>query len=118
VSGPRLSSADVYVLTSENTFSAAEEFSYNLKNLKRGTIVGDTSGGGAHPTSLFTWRNLHVTMSIPFGKAINPITDNWESTGVIPDIPLPYRQGVGCRASRGPEEDSRENHGRPSTIRA
>ncbi len=90
VSGPRLSTTDVYVLTSENTFSAAEEFSYNLKNLKRGTIVGDTSGGGAHPNEFVHWRNLHVTMSIPFGKAINPITGtNWEGTGVIPDIPCP-----------------------------
>lgn len=90
VSGPRLTSTDVYILTSEFTFSAAEEFSYNFKNLKRGTIVGDTSGGGAHPNEFVHWRNLHVTMSIPFGKAINPITGtNWEGTGVIPDMACP-----------------------------
>lgn len=95
VSGPRLSATDVYILTSEFTFSAAEEFSYNLKNLKRGTIVGDTSGGGAHPNEFVHWRNLHVTMSIPFGRAINPITGtNWEGTGVIPDIPCPTNMAL------------------------
>ena len=39
----------VYVLTSKRTFSGAEEFTYNLKNLKRATIVGETTGGGANP---------------------------------------------------------------------
>lgn len=95
VSGPRLTATDVYILTSEFTFSAAEEFSYNFKNLKRGTIVGDTSGGGAHPNEFVHWRNLHVTMSIPFGKAINPITGtNWEGTGVIPDMPCPTNMAL------------------------
>lgn len=95
VSGPRLTATDVYILTSEFTFSAAEEFSYNFKNLKRGMIVGDTSGGGAHPNEFVHWRNLNVTMSIPFGKAINPITGtNWEGTGVIPDIPCPTNMAL------------------------
>ncbi len=90
VIGPRLSSTDVYILTSDFTFSAAEEFSYNFKNLKRGTIVGDTSGGGAHPNDFVHWRELNVTMSVPYGKAINPISKaNWEGAGVIPDIPCP-----------------------------
>jgi hypothetical protein len=39
----------VFVLTSSRTFSGAEEFTYNLKNLERATIVGETTGGGAHP---------------------------------------------------------------------
>jgi hypothetical protein len=87
VFGPRLAKTDVYILTSHRTFSAAEEFSYNLKNLKRATIIGDTTGGGAHPNVLVHWPNLHLTASIPFGKAINPITHtNWEGVGVAPDI--------------------------------
>ncbi len=95
VSGPRLTGKDVYILTSHFTFSAAEEFSYNLKNLKRATLVGDTTGGGAHPNDFLHWRNLHVTMSIPFGKAINPITHtNWEGTGVAPDIAVPSAKAL------------------------
>ena len=95
VNGPRLTGTDLFVLTSEFTFSAAEEFSYNLKNLKRAKIVGDTTGGGAHPNEFINWRNLRVTMSIPFGKAINPITGtNWEGTGVIPDIPCPQEAAL------------------------
>jgi hypothetical protein len=52
VPGPRLGgSKPVYVLTSASTFSGAEEFAYNLKSLKRATLVGETTGGGAHPVS-------------------------------------------------------------------
>jgi hypothetical protein len=77
----------VYVLTSDRTFSAAEEFTYNLKNLKRAIIVGDTTGGGAHPVDMRLFTNLNVGMSLPFGRAVNPITGtNWEGTGVTPDI--------------------------------
>ncbi len=49
IKGKRMPNVPVYVLTSSYTFSGAEEFSYNLKNLKRATIVGETTGGGAHP---------------------------------------------------------------------
>lgn len=90
VEGPRLSDVPVYVLTSRNTFSAAEEFTYNLKNLKRATIVGDTTGGGAHPVDGHWFRiddQVFVEARIPDGRAINPITGtNWEGTGVFPDI--------------------------------
>ena len=84
--GPRYLDKPVYVLTSSRTFSGAEECSYNLKNLKRATIVGETTGGGAHPGGS---RRLgdHFTAFIPSGRAINPITKtNWEGTGVEPDI--------------------------------
>lgn len=82
VQGPRLTNVDVYVLTSSYTFSGAEEFTYNLKNLKRGTIIGETTGGGAHPNDIKIFRNLNVGMSLPFGRAINPITGtNWKEQG-------------------------------------
>lgn len=87
VQGPRMADVDLYVLTSDYTFSAAEEFTYNLKNLDRATIVGETTGGGAHPTGRFLFANLNVAMSCPYGRAINPISGtNWEGTGVEPHI--------------------------------
>lgn len=76
----------VYVLTSKYTFSGAEEFTYNLKSLKRGTIVGETTGGGAHPVE-FVQISDNLSMSVPFARAVNPITGtNWEGVGVEPDI--------------------------------
>ena len=90
VPGPKMVNTDVYVLTSHRTFSAAEEFTYNLKNMERATIVGDTTGGGAHPVEGQIFPNLNVQMRVPFGRAINPITGtNWEGTGVAPDIVVP-----------------------------
>jgi hypothetical protein len=79
----------VYVLTSPRTFSGAEEFSYNLQQLKRATLVGETTGGGANPGGS---RQLtpYFSAFVPSGRAINPITKtNWEHTGVVPDVKAP-----------------------------
>jgi hypothetical protein len=79
----------VYVLTSANTFSGAEEFSYNLKSLKRATIVGETTGGGAHPVMGHAIEE-HFMIGVPFARAVNPITrTNWEGVGVVPDVKVP-----------------------------
>jgi hypothetical protein len=86
----------VYVLTSRRTFSAAEEFAYNLQARKRATIVGDTTGGGAHPGGV---QRLAGSFSVfvPRGRAINPITKtNWEGTGVLPDIVVPADSALGA----------------------
>jgi hypothetical protein len=86
VPGKRLDTKPVYVLTSKETFSGAEEFSYNLKNLKRATLVGETTGGGAHPVSGHRIDD-HFMIGVPFARAINPISKtNWEGTGVEPDV--------------------------------
>ena len=85
VPGKSMSNTDVYVLTSGRTFSAAEEFTYNLKNLKRAVIVGEVTGGGAHPVD-FMIINDNFGIAMPKGRAINPITKtNWEGTGITPD---------------------------------
>jgi C-terminal processing protease CtpA/Prc len=85
---------DVYILTSNRTFSAAEEFTYNLKNLKRATIVGETTGGGAHPGGIVRLSD-HFSAFVPTGRAINPISKtNWEGTGVEPDVKVPKEQAL------------------------
>jgi hypothetical protein len=92
--GKRYLNKDVYVLTSKRTFSGAEEFSYNLKNLKRATIVGETTGGGANPGGMFRVSD-HFGMFVPTGTAISPITKtNWEGTGVTPDVSVPADQAL------------------------
>ncbi len=89
VPGKRIPNVPVYVLTSSFTFSGAEEFSYNLKNLKRATIIGETTGGGANPVRGFAISN-EVVARIPIARAISPITKtNWEGTGVSPDVSVP-----------------------------
>ena len=91
VSGKRSPDTPVYVLTSASTFSAAEEFSYNLKNLERATLIGETTGGGAHPGGSMEATDRYMVW-VPNGRAINPITNtNWEGTGVSPDIEVPAK---------------------------
>jgi hypothetical protein len=89
IPGTRLPDIPVYILTSNYTFSGAEEFSNNLKELKRATIVGETTGGGAHPVDFKIINDL-FTLKLPFARAINPISkSNWEGTGVIPHVKVP-----------------------------
>lgn len=76
----------VYILTSRRTFSAAEAFTYDLQALKRVTVIGERSGGDAHP---FQYRSItpYFVLSLPEGRSINPITGgDWEGTGVVPDV--------------------------------
>ena len=84
----------VYVLTSHDTFSGGEEFTYDLKTQKRATIVGETTGGGAHPVR---GRRIddHFMIGVPFARAINPITHtNWEGKGVDPDVKAPADEAL------------------------
>jgi hypothetical protein len=84
----------IYVLTSARTFSGAEEFTYNLKNLKRATIIGETTGGGAHPVAGHR-IDEHFIIGVPYARAINPITHtNWEGVGVKPDIVVPANDAL------------------------
>jgi hypothetical protein len=84
--GPRLTKQPAFVLTSKRTFSGAEEFAFDLKNQKRATIVGETSGGGAHPVAGHTVADYFM-VGVPFAKSLDPVTKtNWEGTGVEPDV--------------------------------
>ena len=89
VPGKRLDGKPAFVLTSKDTFSGGEEFTYNLKTLKRATIVGENTGGGAHPVRGHRITE-HFGIGVPFARAINPITHtNWEGIGVEPDVKVP-----------------------------
>lgn len=86
IPGKRLENVPVYVLMSQFTFSGGEEFAYNLKTRGRARIIGETSGGGAHPGDFYR-LHPYFQVFIPNGRAVNPITGtNWEGAGVAPDI--------------------------------
>lgn len=94
VPGERYPDKPVYVLTSGDTFSGAEEFAYNLKTLERAIIIGETTRGGAHLVGRYR-INAHFYATIPGARAINPITGtNWEGTGVVPDIQVPQETAL------------------------
>jgi C-terminal processing protease CtpA/Prc len=94
VPGKKMYETDLYILTSRRTFSGAEEFTYNMKNLKRATIVGEATGGGAHPGGPRI-VNDYFLVWIPSGRAINPITKtNWEGKGIEPHISVPQDKAL------------------------
>jgi peptidase S41-like protein len=86
VPGNKLADKPAFVLTSSTTFSAAEGFSYDLKMLKRATLVGKTTSGRGHMGAEHRIDD-HFTIRVPSMKVINPISrTNWEGTGVEPDV--------------------------------
>jgi hypothetical protein len=94
VPGSKLAETGLYVLTSSRTFSGAEEFTYNLKNMKRATIIGETTGGGAHPVRMEI-LNDNFAIGVPYARAVNPISKtNWEGTGIEPDVKVPADQAL------------------------
>ncbi len=118
VPGLKPANADLYILTSSRTFSGAEEFSYNMKNLKRGTIVGEATGGGAHPTDAKIVQDDFI-LRVPFARAVNPYSKtNWEGTGVAPDIQVPaaeafdraYRMAVDKLAAKAADPERKAQY--------
>lgn len=94
VSGKKMITQPLYILTSNYTFSAAEEFAYDLQSLKRAITIGEPTGGGAHPVNDYPLSNNFVAR-IPYAKAINPYTHtNWERIGVSPDIKTPSHNAL------------------------
>ena len=94
VQGKRIPDVPLYILTSSRTFSAAEEFCYDLQSLKRAIIVGETTGGGAHPGGRIKATDQYNVWT-PTGRAINPITNtNWEGVGVKPHIKISAKDAL------------------------
>jgi Peptidase family S41/N-terminal domain of Peptidase_S41 in eukaryotic IRBP len=89
VAGSRLTNKPVYILTSSTTISGAEQFTYDLKMLKRATIVGEVTAGGAHAG---VWHPIddHYGVFIPENRAVNPYGQaDWEAVGIQPDVKVP-----------------------------
>jgi C-terminal processing protease CtpA/Prc len=115
VPGKHLPSVPVYVLTSHRSFSGAEEFSNNLKVLKRATIVDEVTGGGAHPVAGHRIDD-RFTIGVPFARAINPTTKtNWEGVGVEPDVKVPAADALATAQALASKELAGRRASKPSS---
>ena len=86
VPGLRIGRKPAYVLTSAHSFSGAEEFAYDLKNLRRITVVGETTAGASHPVGPHKAGD-HFIVYVPHARSISPVTrTDWEGKGVTPDV--------------------------------
>jgi hypothetical protein len=94
VPGRRLATVPMYILTSARTFSGAEGFAYRFQVLKRATIVGETTGGGANAGGILDIAPF-FRVWMPMGRPVDQQTrGNWEGTGVLPDIKVPARDAL------------------------
>lgn len=76
----------LYVLTSKATYSAAEAIAYGLQATGRATIVGEATGGGAHPTE-YKAVSQSIVLALPESRSEHPVTRrNWQDVGVQPEV--------------------------------
>lgn len=113
-SGPQYLHKPLYILTSSDTFSAAEQFAYDLQNLHRATVVGETTGGGANIGGPMRLSN-HFMLFVPHGFARNPYTGrNWDGVGVGPDTRVEAPKALleayteALNATKGQPNDERQ----------
>jgi Peptidase family S41/N-terminal domain of Peptidase_S41 in eukaryotic IRBP len=89
VPGARYLDQPVYMLTSHETFSGGEDFCYSVQAQGRAEVIGETTGGGAHPTRMVP-ISATLAIGVPFARSVNPVTGtNWQGTGVLPDVAVP-----------------------------
>ncbi|WP_260580755.1 S41 family peptidase [Sphingopyxis sp. PET50] len=90
----RLRDAKIYVLTSGASGSAAEHFALAMKHTRRGTLVGDATGGANH----FGYGEElgdGFQAFIPVGRTYDPVTGkDWEGDGVAPDVAVPAAEAL------------------------
>lgn len=101
VPGKKFIGKPVFVLTSKQTFSAAEYFANVLRNLQRATLIGETTGGGSHLVEIVRIDD-HFSMRVPTGR---PITKtDWEGTGVAADVQVVSDQALDVALKLAAEE--------------
>jgi hypothetical protein len=80
------SSIPVYILTSANTLSAAEAFTYILQNLGRAVVIGERTAGMVNPSRTYTIAG-RFDLTVPFLlMRYGPSGGTYAGTGVQPDI--------------------------------
>ncbi len=86
VPGKGLYSKPLYVLISKSSFSGAEAFAFHLQTLRRATLIGERTRGGANPVEIQEIDGTYVVY-IPSEKLVSSLArSDWEGVGVKPDI--------------------------------
>jgi len=94
IDGTRMPETPLFVLTSSQTFSCAEAFTYDLQAVHRATVIGERTGGGAHAGDTMSVGD-DLVIFLPCLRAIHPATGtNWEGTGIQPDIAVPASEAL------------------------
>lgn len=111
VPGKKLYDIPLYILVSKTTFSGAEAFSYNLKVIKRATLIGENTRGGENPIEIQVLSKDYIAY-IPAVKVINSIAKTnvrWESIGIKPDIEVDSKNALFTAQVKALEELSIKN---------
>lgn len=90
----RMIGKPLYVLIDGKAASAAEEFAYSVQQFKLGTLIGQTTAGGAHNNRLAPIAPGFM-LSVSYGRPVHPVSGgNWEAVGVKPDVEVPADQAL------------------------
>ena len=94
VPGKRLQYADLYILTSRETGSAGEGFSFILQQRKRATIIGEKTSGAGFGNKEVSIGHGFVFYISTF-RQFDPRTGRgWQDVGVAPDVDVPAKQAL------------------------
>ena len=94
VPGKRLPYTDLYILTSRETSSAGEGFSFILQQRKRAKIIGEKTSGGGYGNKETPIGNGFVFFISVF-RQFDPRTGRgWQEVGVEPDIAVPGERAL------------------------
>ncbi|MET1110438.1 MAG: S41 family peptidase [Allosphingosinicella sp.] len=96
----RMVGKPLYVLTSGNTASAAEEFTGHVAGFKLGEVIGDTTAGAGFRNTFFPLPGGYL-VSVSVGRAVLASTGkDWEAVGIAPTVPISAAKALDLATAR------------------